>query len=137
MNLVLSYISGLIFSIGLVVSGMINPSKVKGFLDIFGKWDYSLAFVMGGAVIFNLISFKLLGKRKPFFSETFHLPGKTKADRNSILGAIIFGAGWGLVGICPGPAIVNSVLLTDDIFIFIGSMFLGMIIYKLLEKKLV
>ena len=73
MNLVLSFISGLIFSIGLVLSGMINPSKVKGFLDIFGEWDYSLAFVMGGAVIFNLITFKLLGKRKPFFSETFHL----------------------------------------------------------------
>mgnify|MGYP004310605861 CR=1 FL=1 len=132
----MSFVAGIIFSTGLTISGMVNPFKVKGFLDIFGNWDYSLAFVMGGAVIFNLASFYIILNKKPLFSESYFLPKKFKADRNLILGAILFGAGWGLVGVCPGPALVNAVTLNGDVFIFIISMTLGIILFKGVEKKL-
>ena len=136
MKNIVSFLAGIIFSIGLTISGMVNPFKVKGFLDIFGNWDYSLAFVMGGAVIFNLVAFNIVLNKKPLFSESYFLPKKFKADRNLILGAILFGAGWGLVGVCPGPALVNAVTLNGDVFIFIISMVLGMIFFKGIEKKL-
>jgi len=135
MNYFISLLSGFVFSLGLVVSGMINPSKVKGFLDIFGNWDYSLAFVMGGAVIFNIISFKILKNKKPLCADSHFLPTKNKADRNLVIGAILFGAGWGLIGICPGPALVNIATLSTDIFIFIGAMLFGMVLFSLVEKK--
>ena len=130
-----SFLAGIIFSIGLTISGMVNPFKVKGFLDIFGNWDYSLAFVMGGAVIFNLVAFNIVLNKKPLFSESYFLPKKFKADRNLILGAILFGAGWGLVGVCPGPALVNAVTLNGDVFIFIFAMIIGMILFNIFEKR--
>lgn len=129
-----SFLAGFVFTIGLTVSGMINPEKVKGFLNILGEWDYSLAFVMGGAVVFNFIAFKLLIKKKPIFANSHYLPTKLVVDRDLIIGAVLFGVGWGLVGICPGPAIVNLVTMDKDIFIFMAAMVTGMYLYELFRK---
>ena len=129
-------VSGIIFSFGLVLSGMTNPEKVIGFLDVFGKWDPSLAFVMGGAVIFNLISFHFILKRKaPLFEQSFDLPLKVEIDKKLIIGASIFGVGWGLIGICPGPSIVNLVTLNLNSFLFVGSMIIGMFVFKVLNSS--
>lgn len=130
-----SFLAGIIFAIGLVVSGMTNPQKVIGFLDIFGSWDYSLAFVMGGAVGVNLISFSFLKKKSPVFSPKFYLPSKKDIDGKLIGGAILFGAGWGIAGICPGPGIVNLAMTNMTSVIFIGSMILGMVIYKVVAGR--
>ncbi len=123
-------LSGTIFSFGLVISGMTNPDKVIGFLDIFGDWDYSLAFVMGGAVCFNLLSFWPILKEKPLFSEEFHLPLKKAIDKKLVAGSALFGIGWGLVGICPGPAIVNLVMFSGSSVLFVISMLVGMFLFK-------
>jgi uncharacterized membrane protein YedE/YeeE len=130
MKNLIGLVAGLFFGIGLVVSGMTNPSKVIGFLDIFGEWDYSLAFVMGGAVLVNLILFKLILNRKPILEDSHSLPSKFKIDKRLISGAALFGIGWGLVGICPGPGIVNLVTLNFNAIIFIISMIVGMAIFK-------
>ena len=129
-----SLLSGILFSIGLVISGMINPVKVIGFLDIFRSWDYSLAFVMGGAIVFNLITFKFILKRKKsILGESFHIVKTKNIDSKLIIGSALFGIGWGTLGICPGPAIVNIVQLNSSIFLFILSMLAGMFIHRLLK----
>ncbi len=134
MKNIIGLLSGIIFAIGLVVSGMIDPNKVTGFLDLFGDWDYALAFVMGGAVIFNLVTFKLIKKKEsPLFSSEFHWPTKVDVDKKLVLGAIIFGTGWGIAGICPGPGIVNVITLEPKMLVFVGSMSVGMLIFKFLE----
>jgi hypothetical protein len=132
--LIISFFSGLLFAIGLAISGMTNPDKVKGFLDIFGNWDYSLAFVMLGAVGFNYFSFKYLKSKKPICADEHFLPQKTKVDRGLVVGSALFGIGWGLIGICPGPAIVNIVTLNSSIIIFIVAMLSGMGVYKIFGK---
>ncbi|WP_127717080.1 DUF6691 family protein [Halobacteriovorax sp. HLS] len=135
MKVILSMIAGVIFSFGLVISGMINPDKVIGFLDIFGQWDYALAFVMGGAVIFNLITFKLLKKKdRPFFNGNFEWPTRKDIDSKLIIGSALFGIGWGLIGICPGPGIVNLISLDTKVFTFVGSMVAGMLIFKIFTQ---
>ncbi|ATH06813.1 YeeE/YedE family protein [Halobacteriovorax marinus] len=133
-SIIVSFASGIIFAVGLSVSGMTNPDKVKGFLDIFGNWDISLAFVMIGAIGFNFFSFKKITKKKPLFSDSHFLPTKSDIDKRLILGASIFGIGWGLLGICPGPAIVNLVTLNTNAVLFVASMTIGMFIFKLIEK---
>lgn len=133
--LIISFISGIIFAIGLSVSGMVNPEKVKGFLDIFGNWDISLAFVMIGAIGLNFFSFKVITKRKPVCSDSHQLPTNNTVDKRLITGAALFGAGWGLLGICPGPGIVNLVTLNSNAFLFVISMSVGMGIFKVLEQK--
>lgn len=131
MRLLISYLSGVFFSVGLVISGMTNPNKVIGFLDIFGKWDASLAFVMGGAVIFNLFTFYIIKKRKkPVFTENFNYPKAREIDSKLIIGSSLFGVGWGISGVCPGPAIVNLTLLNPSAITFILSMLAGMILFK-------
>ena len=101
-----SLISGIIFGIGLAISGMVNPQKVLGFLNIFDAWDPSLMFVMVGAIlIFSPLHFTFKRKSRPIFAKSFILPSKKDVDRNLIIGAGLFGTGWGLVGLCPGPAI--------------------------------
>jgi len=107
MNKVISLLCGIIFGIGLVISEMINPEKVLGFLNIFRDWDPSLAFVMIGALIVSTPIFHLFkNKNKPVFSSNFSIPTNKELDKKLIIGSILFGAGWGLIGLCPGPAIL-------------------------------
>lgn len=129
-------IAGILFGIGLSVSGMINPDKVIGFLDLAGKWDNALAFVMGGAVILNLVTFRfILKRRSPLLMANFDLPLKKEVTPRLIFGAILFGQGWGLAGICPGPAVVNLVTLKTEAFVFVGSMLVGMDLFRLTQKS--
>ena len=135
MEFLIAFISGLIFSIGLIVSQMIDPAKLIGFLDIFGKWDYSLLFVLGGAVGLNLITFRFIKTRKSILGQELCLPTKKRVDYKIIVGAILFGIGWGLVGVCPGPALVNFITMKSEILILIISMLAGMLLYSFIEKK--
>lgn len=131
MNIFISFLSGLIFSIGLSVSTMINPQKVTGFLDIFGDWDPSLMFVMAGAVLANIVIYPLILKKgKPMFEKEFFLPTKKDFDSKLVIGSLLFGAGWGMSGICPGPGLVNLPFLNIKIIAFVGSMVVGMLIYS-------
>ncbi|MBT3585104.1 MAG: YeeE/YedE family protein [Halobacteriovoraceae bacterium] len=131
----IALLSGSIFSIGLVISGMTNPKKVIGFLDIFGDWDPSLVFVMAGAVVFNFISFRFIFKRKPLCDTQHQLPANSSIDKKLVIGSIIFGIGWGLSGICPGPGIVNIITAKSEIFYFMTSLFLGIFLFSLFDKK--
>ncbi len=133
-----SLIAGMIFGIGLTLSGMVNPKKVIGFLDVFslqGGWDASLAFVMGGAVVIGVIATKLITKRgAPVCDVQFHLPTKTIIDKKLVSGAALFGIGWGIAGICPGPAIVNLINLSAPMVVFVLAMVVGSQISKKLAS---
>jgi len=125
-------LAGLLFGIGLSISGMINPAKVMGFLDFFGQWDPSLAFVMGGAVTVYAIGYRLIMKSaKPIFGETFQVPTRSDLDARLIGGAVLFGAGWGLAGYCPGPAITGLAFGMEQTFIFFAAMAVGVVAFKL------
>jgi uncharacterized membrane protein YedE/YeeE len=120
---------GLVFGIGLAASGMTDTAKVLGFLDITGNWVPDLAFVMGGAVLVTLLTFPfILSRAKPLFTEQFHVPTKTVIDARLLVGAGIFGVGWGLYGYCPGPALSALVYLQTNTFIFVGAMLVGILI---------
>ena len=135
MNKLISLLSGTIFGIGLVISEMINPQKVLGFLDIFGNWDPSLAFVMVGALIVSLPTFHIIKKKeKPLLEEKFDYSYNKNIDQRLILGSILFGAGWGLAGLCPGPAISSLALLNFYSMSFVISMFLGFYLVKLFDS---
>ena len=134
MNKLVSLISGIIFGIGLVVSEMVNPSKVLGFLDLFGNWDPSLAFVMIGALIVSSPMFHLLKKRKkPIFANEFNYSNNKNLNKGLIYGSVLFGAGWGLAGLCPGPAISSLALLNIYSIIFVVSMFVGFYFVRFLN----
>jgi len=121
-----SLISGIIFGVGLTISGMVNPQKVLGFLNIFDAWDPSLMFVMAGAIlIFSPLHFTFKRKSRPIFAKSFILPSKKDVDRNLIIGAGLFGTGWGLVGLCPGPAISAISFLNINVYLFVLFMFVG------------
>ena len=127
MQIISGLIAGIIFGLGLIVSGMANPAKVQNFLDVFGTWDPSLAFVMGGAIAVAAPGFKLVGLRaRPFFAEVFHLPTRTDFDARLLSGAALFGIGWGLGGFCPGPALTAIPMLTTGTLVFVPAMFVGM-----------
>ena len=127
---------GLLFSGGLIVSGMINPTKVIGFLDLFGQWDASLAFVMGGAVLVTSIGYRLLlKKQKPLFTSTFSRPSRTDLDIRLFVGPAMFGIGWGLVGLCPGPAFAALPASPEPVFIFVAAMLAGMFLGRLPGKS--
>lgn len=129
---VLALVSGLLFGLGLGVSQMIDRERVLGFLDITGDWDPTLAFVMGGAVLVTLISFRFVLRRPhPIFGRKFYLPTRNDIDRNLLVGAGLFGIGWGLAGYCPGPAITATVLGIANPFIFLIAMIAGSWVYKL------
>ena len=126
MSKLVSLFCGIIFGIGLVISQMINPAKVLGFLNFFGKWDPSLAFVMIGALIVSSPLFHLFkNKEKPIFSTSFSISENKEIDKRLIIGSILFGAGWGLVGLCPGPAISSIALFNVSSVTFVFSMFIG------------
>lgn len=123
--------SGVLFGAGLVVSDMINPARVLAFLDVTGNWDPSLAFVMGGALIPSSIAYLIRRRRSaPLFDDRFHVPVNRRPDPALIGGAILFGLGWGLVGLCPGPAIAALITAQWQAAAFVASMLAGMILYR-------
>lgn len=135
-QLVSAFVVGLIFGMGLLVSGMANPAKVLGFLDLAGQWDPSLALVMGGAVAVGLVAFALAGKRTvSFLGEPMRLPTRRDIDRPLVLGSLGFGIGWGLAGFCPGPALVALGAGEIKAVVFTAAMLAGMAIYELIERQ--
>lgn len=133
-----AFISGLIFSFGLGISGMTRPHVVKGFLDVFGDWDWKLLGVMAGAISIHFIAYRLIRFMKsPVFAEEFKIPYNKFIDRKLVLGAAIFGLGWGWSGICPGPAIVGLASFKIEFLIFVVSMLIGMKVFQLMEKKVI
>ena len=134
MNKIFSLLSGFIFGLGLTVSSMTNPAKVIGFLDITDNWDPSLMFVMIGAIAISAPLFYLLrNKTKPLFDLKFEIPTTKKIDKKLILGASIFGIGWGMVGFCPGPAIASLALLKPFSIIFVIAMVGGFYMSKFIK----
>ena len=128
-------IAGLVFGLGLVISGMANPAKVLNFLDLAGNWDPSLAFVMGGAIAVALPGYKLVGRRlRPLFADAFQMPSRDDVDARLLTGAGTFGIGWGLGGFCPGPAIAAVPLMAQGTLIFVPAMLVGMWIARLVAK---
>jgi len=131
-----SLLAGLLFGLGLIVSGMVNPGKVLGFLDVAGQWDPSLMLVMGGAIAVGLVAFGIAKKRAlTLIGEKIDLPTSTIIDLRLILGSALFGIGWGLGGFCPGPALVGVGMGLPSALIFVAAMIAGMVLFELLEKK--
>lgn len=130
-----AFIVGLLFGLGLLISGMANPAKVLGFLDLAGSWDPSLALVMGGAVVVGLLAFRLLGQRtQTLLGEPLRLPQRRDIDRRLVLGSLGFGIGWGLAGFCPGPALVALGAGEIKALVFVAAMLAGMGLYQFLER---
>ncbi len=128
--------SGLLFGAGLTVSGMTDPERVRGFLDIFGNWDPTLAFVMGGAVLVMAVAWRIrLSMIGPVFGEAFSLPDRTDFDRPLIIGAILFGIGWGVAGLCPGPAVASLVLAPASAAGFTAAMLAGMLLHRMMPSR--
>jgi uncharacterized protein len=128
---------GLVFGLGLCVSGMTEPTKVLGFLDLAGNWDPSLAFVMGGALAIAFVAFGLArGRRVALDGEPMQMPTARAVNPPLIVGSLIFGVGWGLAGICPGPAIVDVGFLNPRAFVFVAAMACGMLAYRLVGLRL-
>ncbi len=135
MQRVSEFLVGLIFGIGLILAGMTDPGKVIGFLDLFGAWDPSLAFVMGGAIGVGVFAFTVAKKRSTsFFGHALQLPTSRDIDRRLIAGSLAFGAGWGLAGFCPGPAIVALGAGEVKAAVFVLAMLGGMAVFELAER---
>jgi len=136
MRILMALITGLVFGIGLIVAGMTNPAKVLGFLDLAGRWDPSLGLVMAGAILVALPAFRLAARRRQsLLGEPMHLPTATRIDRRLLLGSLAFGAGWGLAGFCPGPALASLATGAVQPLIFCTAMLAGMGIFELLERR--
>lgn len=130
------FVVGLIFGIGLILSGMTDPGKVIGFLDLFGAWDPSLALVMGGAILVGVFAFALAKKRTTtFLGGALHLPASRDIDKRLIAGSLLFGTGWGLAGFCPGPAIVSLGAGQPKAVVFVLAMLAGMLLFELSEQR--
>ena len=131
-----SLLAGLVFGLGLIVSGMANPAKVIGFLDLAGPWDPSLAFVMAGAIAVGAVAFALAGRRRSsLIGAEMRLPAARAIDRRLIAGSLVFGIGWGIAGFCPGPALVALGMGQTKALIFVGAMLAGMGLFELLERR--
>jgi len=129
--------AGLLFGVGLTISRMIDPAKVQGFLDLVGKWDPSLAFVMLGAIAVSAAGFRFAGRRsRPVLEPGFQLPAKTDLDMPLIAGSLIFGIGWGLVGYCPGPALASLLLGRWETVLFVAAMAGGMFLHRIYDRAL-
>jgi len=136
MKNIYALLAGLIFGLGLIVSGMANPEKVIGFLNIFGRWDPSLAFVMGGAIFVGVFSFKYIVKReKTLLGGSLHLSNEKSINKRLIFGSLIFGLGWGVAGFCPGPALVSLGMGSLKGALFVIAMLAGMLTFKLAQKN--
>lgn len=137
MQILTALACGAIFGLGLSLSGMLDPARVRGFLDVGGAWDPSLAFVLGGAVMVAFVGMAVRRRlRQPAFNDSFHLPVTTPIDTRLILGSAIFGIGWGIAGLCPGPALASLSLGLAPVVLFVGTMLAGMIIHDRLVPKL-
>ena len=135
-NNVAALVVGILFALGLGISGMTRPEKVFGFLDIFRSWDASLIFVMAGAVIVHFIAFRFIVRRKsPLFSAKWHLPTNTEITFPLIAGSFLFGVGWALAGYCPGPALVSLASFQSRPIIFFVSMIFGMFLFRLVDRR--
>jgi len=128
---------GLIFGMGLIVSEMVNPAKILAFLDVAGDWNPSLAFVMGGALITTGIGYTLIFFRKrPVLSSDFLLPVKKEIDGKLVMGAVLFGIGWGISGLCPGPALTALTIGSTDIYVFLFAMIIGILGFKVIKSSI-
>ncbi len=135
MNVLSAFAAGLVFGVGLILSGMTDPGKVIGFLDVAGNWDPSLAFVMGGAILVGFFAFALAHRRaKTFFGGAMHLPNTRGIDNRLVGGSLLFGVGWGLAGFCPGPALVSFGSGQEKAAIFVAAMLGGMLIYTAADR---
>ena len=136
MQRIFEFVIGLIFGLGLILSGMSNPGKVLGFLDLAGHWDPSLAFVMGGAILVGLVAFQVARKRtQTFLGGALKLPTAKDLDKRLVFGSLTFGVGWGLAGFCPGPALVSLGSGESKALIFVVAMVVGMGIFELINRK--
>jgi uncharacterized protein len=136
MKAVAGLLSGLIFGLGLALSGMLDPARVLGFLDVAGRWDPSLAVVLASAVVVSFAGYRLSRRMaRPVLAERFDLPGVSRIDGRLIAGAVLFGVGWGLAGFCPGPAIASLSLLFGGSLLFAAAMIAGMALYRLVPSK--
>jgi len=137
LRIIAALTSGVVFGIGLALAGMLNPAKVVGFLDIFGVWDPSLAFVMIGGSAVNLIGLRVVLRREaPLLCDRFILPTATTIDRPLIIGSLIFGVGWGLAGLCPGPVISSLMLNPSDMVAFALVLVAGLMLGRWVAPKL-
>ena len=135
MHRISEFVVGLLFGLGLMLSGMTDPSKVLGFLDLFGAWDPSLMLVIGGAIAVGFFAFAVAQKRTTnFLGGALHLPTSSQIDQRLVLGSLVFGAGWGLAGFCPGPALVSMAAGQDKALVFVVAMVFGMIAYEAAQR---
>ena len=131
-----SFACGLIFGFGLLISGMTQPAIVLGFLDVFGRWDPTLAFVMIGALAVSAVGYALARRRpRPLLTAQHLWPTRTDIDRPLVVGSVLFGVGWGLVGLCPGPALENLASLSPQVFVFVIAMGAGSIAKDVCERR--
>jgi uncharacterized membrane protein YedE/YeeE len=129
------FVVGLMFGVGLMASGMTDPGKVIGFLDLFGAWDPSLALVMGGAVVVGFFAFALAKKRTTtFLGGALRFPTSTQMDKPLVIGSLLFGVGWGLGGFCPGPALVSMADGQSKAMLFVAAMLVGMLGFELMDR---
>ncbi len=134
---IIGLLSGLLFGFGLLISGMTDPVKVQGFLDVFGAWDISLALVMGGGLVVAIVGVQLAKRQQTsWIGSSIEMPSKTVITKKLLLGSMLFGIGWGLVGICPGPGIVLLGTGQWQAYVFIPAMIIGILAYQWLEPKL-
>lgn len=137
MHRISEFFVGLLFGLGLLLSGMTDPGKVQGFLDLAGAWDPSLALVMGGAIAVGLFAFAMAHKRtQSVLGGAIQLPRANEIDRRLVLGSLLFGVGWGLAGFCPGPALVSLAAGQSKAVVFVLAMLAGMIVYELADRFL-
>ena len=135
MQVLMALLSGLVFGVGLIISGMTDPSKVIGFLDLAGKWDPSLAFVMGGAILVGVFAYRFATTRlQAILGGSMQLPTNRRIDRRLVLGALAFGAGWGLAGYCPGPVLASLATGGSKPLIFTTAMLAGMVIFEIQDR---
>lgn len=136
MLVIASLLAGLVFGLGLILSGMVNPAKVLGFLDLAGPWDPSLVLVMTGAIAVGLVAFYVTGNRTvSLLGAAMALPTSRELDRRLVLGSVLFGIGWGIGGFCPGPGIVALTMGGAKAVVFVAAMLVGMGIFELLERR--
>lgn len=137
LRIIITYFIGLIFGLGIMISGMANPAKVLNFFDVAGTWDPSLIFVMGGALVVTFIGYRLIfgkGPEKPIMDETFHVPQSRVIDARLLGGSAVFGVGWGIAGFCPGAALPAVGALKPEVLIFTGALIAGIVLAKVLQN---